>query len=280
MSLTSWATWRWRPASWRGARKSFEESYLLRHRPAAANPTSAEAQRDLSVSLDRLGTWRRRRATWRAAPELRGEPGDPGWPRRRQPDLRGGPARRVREPETSRATRAGGGRRTWRARARSFRRRVTRLLGAWRWPTPRRRRPAARRVREPGQVATPGRRPATWRARAESFEESLQIARRLAAANPTPAAALTRRVGEPGEAGRGAGGPRPTWRARARASRKSYQLRHRLAAANPTSAAAQRDVSVSLNKWRGAGGGRRLGGRAPELRGEPSDPAWPGGGQP
>ncbi|HNM75936.1 MAG TPA: hypothetical protein PKN13_11450, partial [Accumulibacter sp.] len=37
------------------ARRSFDQSLQIRHRLADANPASAQAQRDVSVSLDKLG---------------------------------------------------------------------------------------------------------------------------------------------------------------------------------------------------------------------------------
>lgn len=40
----------------KGARQSFEESLLMRQRPAAANPSSAEAQRDVAVSMWNLAS--------------------------------------------------------------------------------------------------------------------------------------------------------------------------------------------------------------------------------
>ncbi|MDZ7856065.1 hypothetical protein [Sphaerotilus sp.] len=80
-----------------------------------------------------------------------------------------------------------------------------------------------------------------------SFEESLQVARRLAAANPTSAEAQRDvsvsldRLGDVQVAAGDLPGAR-------RSFEESLQVARRLAAANPTSAQAQRDVSVSRNR--------------------------------
>ncbi|MBL8331039.1 MAG: tetratricopeptide repeat protein [Rubrivivax sp.] len=81
----------------------------------------------------------------------------------------------------------------------------------------------------------------------QSFEESLQIDRRLAAANPSSAASQRdlsvslERLGNVQEAAGDLKGARQSFE-------ESLQMRQRLAAANPSSAEAQRDVSVSLER--------------------------------
>ena len=77
----------------RGARKSFEESHQILAGLAAANPTSAAAQRDVSVSLDKLGGVQEAAGDLAGrGQELRGELPDCSAPGGGQPDLRGGPA--------------------------------------------------------------------------------------------------------------------------------------------------------------------------------------------
>ena len=79
-----------------------------------------------------------------------------------------------------------------------------------------------------------------------AYQESLDIARKLAAQDPSECAGAARRVGEPGQARRReAAGGRPGGGAR----RLPGEPRHRPQAggARPRQCRAQRDVSVSLN---------------------------------
>jgi tetratricopeptide (TPR) repeat protein len=81
----------------------------------------------------------------------------------------------------------------------------------------------------------------------KSFEESLQIDRRLAEANPSSAAAqrdVSVSLNKLGDVQVAAG----DLAAARKSFEESHQIRRRLAEANPGSAEAQRDVSVSLNK--------------------------------
>ncbi|WP_300454513.1 tetratricopeptide repeat protein, partial [Accumulibacter sp.] len=87
-----------------------------------------------------------------------------------------------------------------------------------------------------------------------SFDESLRIARRLAAANPASAQAqrdVSVSLDRLGDVQQAAG----DLAAARRSFDESLQMRRRLAAANPASAQAQRDVAVSLWRLARIGGG-------------------------
>ena len=96
------AAGRGRPA---GALAAYEESLAIMRKLAAADPGNAEWQRDLSVSLDKVGNVQLDRGRpRRGARRLRGEPRDLAQARRRRSGQCRLAARREREPRSRSAT--------------------------------------------------------------------------------------------------------------------------------------------------------------------------------